>query len=50
MTEPEKNGLIQIKLGKGCYLPLTYVEYKRAIIRGKMEKRRIQMEKRMGQQ
>jgi len=42
MRDKEKQEMVRIPLGKRCYLILTFSEYKRAITRGKSERRKIQ--------
>jgi len=42
----DRNKLIKVPLPKSCFLLLTWAEYERGIIRGKIERRREQRERR----
>ena len=44
---PDVHDLVRLPLGKGCVLVLTWSEYRRGIARGKAERRRAAMTKRL---
>lgn len=48
-TLPPTDDLVRIPLGKSCVLVLTWSEYRRGIWRGKSERRRAAMAKRLAQ-
>lgn len=46
-TPKTSNGLTKVNLSKGCYLLLTHEEYANGIRRGKIERRRVALKKRI---
>ncbi len=45
-VSPQAASMIRVPLAKGAYLLLSWPEYEKALHRGKMERRRLNYEKR----
>jgi hypothetical protein len=49
LAADRQDNLIRVKLGRGCYLLLTWAEYRAGIERGKRERRKLSARTRIGE-